>query len=225
MLGNGQMTGASSIPTRVSTDVEFQRIYAGPTSCALTANGQAYCWGVNDYGALGDSSPPIAGPETAVPVLVRGNKQFTALALGGTFVCGWEAEGSAFCWGYNSVGQLGDNSVQHRSYPAVVAGGLKWKQLSAGGAHACGIATNAGLYCWGYNGDGQFGNGQKGQSASSPQLIERPTRFARIVAGGSSTCGLTASGVAFCWGRGDHGQLGNGAKIGSSVPVPVVSPR
>jgi alpha-tubulin suppressor-like RCC1 family protein len=46
-----------------------------------------------------------------------------------------------------------------------------------------------------------------------------------ISAGGQTTCALSASGAALCWGRGTDGQLGNGASANSSVPVLVQGGR
>lgn len=44
-----------------------------------------------------------------------------------------------------------------------------------------------------------------------------------ITAGMSHTCVLTAEGKAYCWGKNEHGQLGNHTTIDSTKPVPVDS--
>ena len=45
--------------------------------------------------------------------------------------------------------------------------------------------------------------------------------FASIVAGGFHTCGLTASGVAYCWGENIGGEIGDGTFVARNVPTPV----
>jgi hypothetical protein len=48
-----------------------------------------------------------------------------------------------------------------------------------------------------------------------------PLLLAAVSAGGEHTCGLTTDGVAYCWGQGYSGQLGNGTAATSATPVPV----
>jgi hypothetical protein len=81
-------------------------IYGGAQHhCGLTSSGEAWCWGGNSSGALGDGSRS----ERDVPVRVRapGGVRFTHLALGGGHTCGLAADGRLFCWGDNSLGQVG----------------------------------------------------------------------------------------------------------------------
>ena len=48
--------------------------------------------------------------------------------------------------------------------------------------------------------------------------------FSQLSAGGFHTCGRTPAGVAYCWGRGFAGQLGNGGATSSLTPVAVAGP-
>ena len=43
----------------------------------------------------------------------------------------------------------------------------------------------------------------------------------QVTAGGTHTCGRTYAGVWYCWGRNDHGQLGDGTTTDRTSPVPV----
>jgi alpha-tubulin suppressor-like RCC1 family protein len=45
--------------------------------------------------------------------------------------------------------------------------------------------------------------------------------WALLSAGAWHTCGLTPGGAAYCWGWNLYGQLGNGALIDASAPLPV----
>lgn len=209
-LGNGQLVGSTPEPVTVQAGLTFDSVYAGlGTSCALTREGDAYCWGINDYGMLGDGQPPVPGPETATPSLVVGGHRFESLALGQDHVCGVTRDAHAYCWGWNAHGQLGNGSTEPSSTPVLVNGNLQWASLSLGYQHSCGLTTTGSLYCWGNNEVGQFGTGVTGR-ADTPELIAAPGRYVTITAGGGHTCGLTAAGTAFCWGQGNYGQLGDG---------------
>jgi alpha-tubulin suppressor-like RCC1 family protein len=204
----------------------------GAHTCALTTNGAAYCWGRGESGQLGVSPPAsscsIDGVDYAcslVPVAVQGGLSFTALDAGGEHVCGLTSAGSAYCWGRNNAGQLGDNSTVNRSAPVAVATGLAFVSLSAGALHTCGLVVDGTAYCWGANGRGQLGDGTTA-NRSVPGPVAGGHSFTMITAGGYSfghTCALTASGAAYCWGDNGAGQLGIGATdvIAHVLPAPV----
>jgi alpha-tubulin suppressor-like RCC1 family protein len=42
---------------------------------------------------------------------------------------------------------------------------------------------------------------------------------AQLSAGDSHTCGRTGGNVAFCWGKSEFGQLGDGTQTDRSAPV------
>jgi alpha-tubulin suppressor-like RCC1 family protein len=91
--------------------------------------------------------------------------------VGGAHACGLTSDGSAFCWGNNSFGQLGDSTTIQRDVPTAVAGGLKFSALSAGYAHTCALAKpDGGVVCWGLNQAGELGNKTVG-SQLTPRFI------------------------------------------------------
>ena len=55
-----------------------------------------------------------------------------------------------------------------------------------------------------------------------PRGVVTDLRFTSIAAGGSHSCGLTAEGRAYCWGRNNAGQLGDSTTTDRATPVPVV---
>jgi len=153
--------GRRLMPTAVAGGLVFADLAAGSVhTCGLTAAGEAYCWGSNDFGQLGDGT--VANRQ--VPTAVVGGITFAHLAAdaGGQHTCALDGAGSAYCWGDNSAGQLGDGTRTNRLSPTPVAGGLTFTNLSGGGSHTCGVATAAGAaYCWGANATGQLGDGTR----------------------------------------------------------------
>src|SRR3989475_1079633 len=91
-------------------------------SCALTASGQAYCWG-------------------GLPTPVAGGLTFAALNMGDFHTCGVTTSGAAYCWGINETGALGDGTTTDRLVPTPVAGGLTFAAVSPGFFHTCGVTT------------------------------------------------------------------------------------
>jgi alpha-tubulin suppressor-like RCC1 family protein len=162
------------IPVPVLAPVAFTGLTAGlgRHACGLTSTGAAYCWGENTFGALGNASMA----DSTVPVAVAGGLAFTQLTAGGFIghTCGWTANGTAYCWGENERGQVGDGSTTDRLVPSPVAGGLAFSSLDAGFRHACGRATTGAVYCWGSGGAGQLGTNSTTQSNVPMKVVGQP---------------------------------------------------
>jgi alpha-tubulin suppressor-like RCC1 family protein len=205
-LGDGTTT-TRGYPASVPGGLTFSFIGAGVRhTCALTAAGQAYCWG--DYGAAVHPSPQ--------PV---GLLEFTQLTAGDRFTCALRAE-TAYCWGRDNYGQLGDASNLDRAYPAPVYGGHVLSEVAAGARHACAVTGAGAAYCWGLNNHGQLGDGSTTEQHLPTPVTGAPV-FTRITGGDDHTCALTGAGEAHCWGRNDSGQLGDGTTIGRLGPAAV----
>src|SRR5205823_8657674 len=76
-------------------------------TCGITSDGDAYCWGSNQYGQLGDGT--VSQSKTA-PVLVGGGIKWAKLDVGNSHICGVSVAGTAYCWGANFFGTLGDGT-------------------------------------------------------------------------------------------------------------------
>jgi alpha-tubulin suppressor-like RCC1 family protein len=156
---------------------------------------------------------------------VPGGLVFTQLAGGGAHTCGLVADGSAYCWGNNEQGQLGNGATVSTSTPVAVSGGLRFAAIDTGASHTCGLTGSGTAYCWGRNDRGQLGDGTT-VARSTPVAVSGGARFQTVTAGGfgvGHTCGLTTGNEALCWGDNERGQLGNGASdvTGHSSPAPV----
>lgn len=105
-------------PIPLPAGVRFERVTTGRShACALSEQGEAWCWGRNDAGQLGEASAVIQ----TVPVRVLGGLRFTDIRAGSNHTCG-VADRRVWCWGDNSQGQLGNGSRVSTPLPTLVAG-------------------------------------------------------------------------------------------------------
>src|SRR5205823_1963938 len=121
--------------------VRFAAVSAGGDhTCGVTPSGTAYCWGWNHDGQLGDGTR--VDRRTPVPVAAPAGVGFAAVSLGGWHTCGVTLGGTAYCWGHNAYGQLGDGTDTSRTIPVAVSvpAGLSFAAVSAGCYHTCGLA-------------------------------------------------------------------------------------
>jgi alpha-tubulin suppressor-like RCC1 family protein len=148
-----------------------------------------------------------------------------SFAAGSAHTCGITNQGSAYCWGRNSSGQLGlgTDIGSPIPEPAQVIGGQSFVALSAGDSHSCGLTANGVALCWGSNYLGMLGDGTVvSRNTPTPVMIER--KLAMISAGSEHTCALDTDGVALCWGRNVEGELGDGTFVTNrSTPTAVTT--
>lgn len=224
-LGNGQEK-ADTEPFLTPQNVQqgalrFVSIAAGlEHTCALTIEGDAYCWGGQADGVLGNGESDSASVTT--PVQVVGGHKFIQLVAGRRFNCGITVALDAYCWGgvETGVSPLGDGSGTLKTEPTLVAGGRKWLTLGVGVYHACGITTSYEAYCWGAGGNGRLGTGNN-TTVLQPTRVVTDQKFVKIDGGNAHTCALTDEGVAWCWGPGTDYRLGNGSTSTVNVPSKV----
>jgi len=145
-----------------------------------------------------------------------------SIAAGIFHTCALTDAAGVKCWGYNSVGQLGNNATTDSAIPVDVTGlGTGVVAIVAGNHHTCALTAAGGVKCWGGNIYGQLGNGATTDSATPVDVTDLATGAVTIAAGSSHTCALTGAGGAKCWGWGLSGRLGNNATTDSSIPVDV----
>jgi alpha-tubulin suppressor-like RCC1 family protein len=120
-------------------------------ACGYTAEGNGNCWDEYSYDYATRASAHSRGfaarsASRKAPALHGG-------VTGNGFYCGLDADGSAWCWGSNEQGQLGDGTLRHSDEPVPVASDVRFTLLAAAVAgeihRVCGIATDHTLFCWG----------------------------------------------------------------------------
>jgi alpha-tubulin suppressor-like RCC1 family protein len=96
---------------------------------------------------------------------------------------------------------------------------LTFASIAVGQFHTCAITVAGAGYCWGAGGSGRIGDGSGPGDKLTPTLVSGGLTFASISTRNASTCAVTTGNAAYCWGRGDSGQLGDGARTDRTVPT------
>lgn len=166
--GTGKL-GDSSNPTPIDLlKTSVVEIAAGGThSCALLVGGEVSCWGLNQYGQLGDGS--VAA--NRVPNPVPGLEDIASIATGAFHSCALHSHGGVSCWGKNEDGQLGDGTNDNRKNPTPIPKLSDVVELSLSYRHSCARLADGNIMCWGANDRGQLGDGTS-SDGWSPVLVE-----------------------------------------------------
>jgi hypothetical protein len=158
----------------------------------------------------------------SIPFTVHRGFKATSLSAGTSHTCALTDDGTAYCWGRNHYGQLGDGTFEIQNIPTRVDTEVRFRSLSAFGHHTCGLSTDGAPYCWGSNERGEMGDGTQ-ESSSLPQPVDVPGTVVSVDAGYSHTCALTEVGDAYCWGDNFGGALGIGvADTFRTAPTKVI---
>ena len=225
---------STAIPVSSGTTRFTSIVTGGLHTCALTAEGQAWCWGQNDAGQAGfpeamnqPCGEPIHGWRCVPsPHPLETTLRFDALVAGGSNTCGFGRDDVIYCWGSNGVGQLGAvssdtcNGAPCSHTPVALPTDPKIRTLALGNAgHICGLTADGTAYCWGSNSGGQLGLGTVGGIRDVPTAVTG-LRFKAIAVGGEHTCALATDGKPWCWGR-DILPPGEGGVSFSATPVAI----
>jgi alpha-tubulin suppressor-like RCC1 family protein len=228
-LGNGTTTNSvTPVAVNIPPNVTFTAIAAGESfSLALDRNGQAWAWGFNSDGELGNGN--TTNSSTPVAVNMPSNTVFTQIAGGSYHAVTLDQSGNAWTWGFNASGQLGNGNNTASSSPVSVAisNGKTLISVAAGSDHSLALDSTGQAWAWGNNFVGQLGNGTMTNS-SSPVAVNMPggVTFTAVVTGDGSyhSMALDHNGQAWTWGNNSSGELGDGNTSLSSVPVAVNMP-
>lgn len=127
--------------------------------------------------------------------------------------------GGLWCWGVNTVGQLGDNTTVNKSSPVqITGGGTNWRKLSSGSngnANSASIAqkTDGTVWTWGNNAGGNLGDSTTASKSSPVQISGSETNWIQISSGGNHMSAIKADGTLWAWGGNSFGELGDNAAV------------
>lgn len=216
-LGDGTFE-EQTLPAVVAGSYGFTQLSAGTTiACGVTSSAAAVCWGDNSSGQGGMGS---TGPARSIPTPIGGGLAIGNITAGRLHACATTTTNTGYCWGDNTSGELGDSTTATRLSPVPVKSPDQWSIIRAGVQSSCGITTGGWGKCWGT----QLALGNGGIDRNFPDSIRIGITLSDIATSGtiSNACGIGSDLVAYCWGNGDVGQLGDGSVVGGvTTPVPV----
>ncbi len=174
LLGTGTTAGSVASPARIPGLEQVAQISGGSQHfLARTTSGDVYSWGGNYASQLGNGSTTYS----PVPIRLTGlsGKGVSQVAAGANFSVAISSDGTAWSWGSNDYGQLGNGvSGGPRLTTPTISAELSGKgivALSLGDYHGVALTTDRQVLAWGYNWDGQLGNGTHSVSVPIPAAI------------------------------------------------------
>ena len=145
---------------------------------------------------------------------------------------GWETVNvdlqpfSAWGWGQNQYGNLGQNNTTSYSSPKQVGSDTNWSSLSHGLYHtgsAHGIKNDGTLWVWGYNLKGGLGTNNRTYYSSPVQIPG--TTWSTVGKGSRNAFAVKTDGTMWTWGQNPYGALGlNEGSTSSYYSSPVQIP-
>lgn len=206
--GNGQLgdnsTTYRSAPTAVSGGGTWKDVATGSYhTCAIKMDDTAWCWGQNGNGQLGIGT---TGANVLVPTAVSGGHTWKKMARvqGGYHNCAIRMDDTAWCWGADSSGSLGNGAAGQSTVPIIVDGGYTWKLLST----SCGMKSDDTMWCWGSNGNGALGIASNDFAArQSPIQVATPGTWKILESNGLHSCAIKIDDTMWCWGSNSYAQL------------------
>jgi alpha-tubulin suppressor-like RCC1 family protein len=222
--GNSQLadgaSGSHATPTLTSyTNVAAAAAGAGHL-CVLSAAGGITCSGDHAWGQLGDGNRTT---QPTPPPAIPGLSEVTSIAAGGAHSCAIRNDGTAWCWGRNDFGQLGDGSLSDRSRPTRVEGIDHAIAIATGVDYSCAVLAARTAMCWGHNNSDQLGAKVGSFSAVPAPVMDGDVELSgitQLVAAGAHICALI-DGQVKCWGYNAYGQTGVSPEDGN-VPSPTL---
>ena len=225
-LGGGNTPVAPA--KQLVPDAGWTQISAGAQTICGVRDHQAYCWGTETLGGLGDGVWKLVRTPSQAVALGPADEVFVSSQTPTAPDRGYDELGClrdgdhVKCWGGNVFGDLGTGLAALRPTPIEIAppNGQAWQHVWTSDDHTCGQTSDGALWCWGADTLGgisaELGHGTVDQpcTPTAPCDFPRPTAAPSrvnhpesVAIGLAFTCALEAGAIT-CWGKPDTGVLG-----------------
>ena len=240
-LGNEATT---ITPPDSTSGIRFNQISAGGYvmndlmgfSLAVGSDGNAYAWGYNGFGQIGDGTTANRTTPVMVkkPAGVPTDFTYVQVAAGGYHSLAIGSDGYTYAWGNNDFGQLGNNTTANSSVPVRVHSpngsgtGLKVIQVSTGMRSSIALGADGTVYTWGSL---SAGNGQYTSQQTVPAAVMDPADASgvfhalQIGTQWSFNLAIGQDHYVYAWGYNNYGQLGNNTSDGLNTNTAHPTPK
>ncbi|MCT6900714.1 MAG: InlB B-repeat-containing protein, partial [Bifidobacterium sp.] len=231
-------------PPDSTSGIRFNQISAGGYvmndlmgfSLAVGSDGNAYAWGYNGFGQIGDGTTANRTTPVMVkkPAGVPTDFTYVQVAAGGYHSLAIGSDGYTYAWGNNDFGQLGNNTTANSSVPVRVHSpngsgtGLKAIQVSAGMRSSIALGADGTVYTWGSL---SAGNGQYTSQQTVPAAVMDPADASgvfhalQIGTQWSFNLAIGQDHYVYAWGYNNYGQLGNNTSDGLNTNTAHPTPK
>nr|AGC72653.1 regulator of chromosome condensation, RCC1 [uncultured bacterium A1Q1_fos_565] len=212
-LGSGTPDASETPKAVIGIGGEVKKIVAGNLfSCALRTDGKLFCWGKNEYGALGKYSAPAQLTATERTDL---GTDLRDLFAGHDQLCVLRKEGQLQCLGTVAASE----SVLSTQTPVTLDGiPPDVAEVTIGPRDACARTSQGALWCWGQTLRAMTKPDEK-KPPDGPQRVTGLSSVQSVHIGPGFWCAATQAGSVSCWGDGSGGQLGKGRIMMSAKPL------
>lgn len=217
----------------VSQGVPSSTADSGGHACAVSTQGEVWCWGRREGGRLGVAVDGHENLSFAERVHFNNGHvmdEVVQVAAGGAHTCALRENGRVHCWGINRVddiafGLLGmaETGVAPDTRPnplptgvvRTVTGPLEdVAEIALGRRHGCARRRDNTVWCWGNNDSGQVGVGTYANgSLVHASQVRRGSQVlldnaAALAVGADHSCVIGSDRHVYCWGNNQVGQSG-----------------
>ena len=188
-----------------------------------TAEQKSYLWmwGYAGRGNLAQNNVT----QYSSPVQVPGNNWSRVATLSSSYAAtfAFKTDGTAWSWGWNHKGQLGQGNYTARSSPIQVGTDTTWSRARGGNTIFIGTKTDSTIWTWGNNPEGGLGQNNR-TYYNSPRQIPGTNwvtdDMSKIGAAEGQMFAFKTDGTMWVWGNGYNGCLG----LNTPAPTHISSP-